>query len=55
VCITPDTMVQVIETACRLAFREKGLESTHCSCIILRVVKCEVPDLKEVGTPYMSE
>lgn len=50
VCVTPDTMVQVVKidrNVC-FTFREQRLQLSHSHRIVLGIVECKVADLKKV-------
>jgi hypothetical protein len=49
--VTSDTVFQMIEVdldnCLALALHKQRLQLSHCDCIILGVVKCEVTNLKK--------
>jgi len=47
--ITMDMIVRRTEVNCGhcLAFEKSRLQLSHCNCIVLGIVKCEVADLKK--------
>ena len=46
VCVTANPVVQMIETDLSIAFSKPRLQYSHSNCVALRIVKCDVANLK---------
>jgi hypothetical protein len=47
VCVTANSVVQMMKPVLSIAFVKLRLQYSHSNCVALRIVKCDVANLKK--------